>query len=305
MKKLFDRLFLNEDEINVRSFFASHKINVPVYADAYGDSRLMPQYRQTQLSRLKQLTFQSFFVSLFRRLHKISNEEANNKSNSQRYSQPIGHLDEEIARQPDGKNGFGYIGKKFRKELPFGFVKDSHQAKAYHDEKDLSNFINEGEGFNKKGQDEIHPALLVLPTHLMDRHSPPKNNRNIAVLSCNAKSGKRAGKNCFEDLFNVFGDGVYRSFYYKSASKLLSKSQIQQLLSRLPLFISFFDKPNAKNYKTYTKYSKNDSEDQWQVFEKITRETDCKNIFAKVAENFGNKFINFFFISHTRFFLDS
>ena len=97
-----------------------NKINVSVYADGAGNSRLMQQCRQTPLSRLKQLTFQSFFVSLFRRLYKISNEETNNKSNSQRYAQPIGHLDEKIARQADSENGLGYISKKFREEFSLG-----------------------------------------------------------------------------------------------------------------------------------------------------------------------------------------
>ena len=116
-------------------------INVFVYADDAGNNRLMQQRRQTRLSRLKQLTFQSFFVSLFRRLHKISNEETNNKSDSKRYAQPIGHLDEEIARQADSENCFGNIGKKFREKFSFGFIIDCHRKKAYHNEQNLSNAV--------------------------------------------------------------------------------------------------------------------------------------------------------------------
>ena len=101
--------------------------------------------------------------------------------------------------------------------------------------------------------------------------------------------------------FSVSEDDVCRNFYYKNVSKSPNQSQIQRLLSQLPLFVSFFDKPNAKYYKSYAKYSKNDFKEQWQAFEKITCETGRKNIFADIAENFGDKLINSFFMGHVGF----
>ena len=42
---------------------------------------------------------------------------------------------------------------------------------------------------NKKGQGEFH--LAPLSGHLTDRHSPPKNDRNISVLPYDVRSGKQ------------------------------------------------------------------------------------------------------------------
>ena len=52
----------------------------------------------------------------------------------------------------------------------------------------------------------------------------------------------------------------------------------------------------------FLQYTKNNLEWQGQVFEEVTGKSDGKDVFAKVAENFGNKFINSFFVGHAGFF---
>src|SRR3989338_4197750 len=43
---------------------------------------------------------------------------------------------------------------------------------------------------NKKGQGEIHPALVLLSGLLMDRHSLPKDGIHISLFNCIVKRGK-------------------------------------------------------------------------------------------------------------------
>jgi|CXWL01.1.fsa_nt_gi hypothetical protein len=80
-------------------------------------------------------------------------------------------------------------------------------------------------------------------------------------------------------------------------SRSLRRRQRWLQLSQLPLLTSFFKRPNAVDNQNQTKYSKDNSIGQWQIFEEVTGKTNAGNIFAQVTVDFCNKFINFLFVS--------
>lgn len=96
-------------------------------------------------------------------------------------------------------------------------------------------------------------------------------------------------------MFNAFA-GVYGSATYNQ-NETISPCQWQKgwLLSRLPLFTSFFVKPNTVNQQTYAHYNKDDAYRQGQFFEEVAGKTDGENVLAQVAVNLGDKFIDHIF----------
>jgi len=107
------------------------KINAAVYVDDFFDSgQSASQHRQIQKPQQEQLTFQSFFASIFGRLQEVSCKKTHEKSNTKGYSYPQGHLNKKITGQSYGKNSFGKIGEELREKFLFGFIKEFHRRKA-------------------------------------------------------------------------------------------------------------------------------------------------------------------------------
>ena len=103
------------------------KINASVYGDdSFGSDQSTSQHRQIQKPQQEQLTFQSFFASIFRRLQEIGRKKTHEKTNAKGYSDPLGHLNKEIACQTYSEYCFSKISKEFGEEFLFSFVKDFH-----------------------------------------------------------------------------------------------------------------------------------------------------------------------------------
>ena len=66
------------------------------------------------------------FASIFWGLQKVSDQKTDQYPNAHADTDIGGHLNKEITGQADTDHGFGDIGKEFRQEFLFGFVKDSH-----------------------------------------------------------------------------------------------------------------------------------------------------------------------------------
>jgi|GEM_PF-3754106 len=92
---------------------------------------------------------------------------------------------------------------------------------------------------------------------------------------------------------NVFADdsGVFEPILSKSQNQ---RKQRQEKL-KVPLFVSFFshDK-NTIDQHAYAQYTKENSKWQGHVLEEKTGNADADDVFAQVAVNFGDEFLDFF-----------
>jgi len=103
------------------------------------------------------------------------------------------------------------------------------------------------------------------------------------------------GKNRLSGMFNAFEAFCQKSLCYKNETISLCQSRTGQPLLRVPLFVSFFIKPDTKQNQTYAKYTKDDAKEQGQIFEEIAGKSNSSNVFAQIAQYFSDKFINHVF----------
>lgn len=93
---------------------------------------------------------------------------------------------------------------------------------------------------------------------------------------------------------NVFAGGL--DVFWTIASRRQSQNLQRQRILRLPLFAPFVcHNKNTVNQTSHANYSKENSEWQWHVFEEKAGNADAYDVFPKIAVNFGNKLLGFFF----------
>ena len=115
---------------------------------------------------------------------------------------------------------------------------------------------------NKKGQDEFHLALAM--TRSLFPNEEAINER-------------------------VFCDDSPKIARLKQKLKIAKSRQLQSLIFSFPRI-----NDNADDQTKKTKSSKSYSKKHWQFFKEITGESDGKNGFAQVGNDFGNEFTGVF-----------